>query len=134
MPSAARIAPPPDPQPIVGASGDYDKLLDLIGGSNLVLIGEASHGTHEFYRERARITRRLVEDGGFRAVAVEADRPDAYRVNRYRPRSGARRAARDLSDRFMSGLKIDSPGRSTRIASMVSKWSSVVSDSRGPWQ
>ena len=70
----------------------------------------------------------------FRAVAVEADRPDAYRVNRYRPRSGARRAARDLSDLFMSGLKIDSPGRSTRIASMVSKWSSVVSDSRGPWQ
>jgi erythromycin esterase-like protein len=48
-----------------------------------VLLGEASHGTHEFYRERARITRRLITEKGFRAVAVEADWPDAYRVNRY---------------------------------------------------
>ena len=48
-----------------------------------VLIGEASHGTHEFYRERARITRRLIDELGFTAVAVEADWPDAYRVNRY---------------------------------------------------
>jgi Erythromycin esterase homolog len=49
----------------------------------VVLLGEASHGTHEFYRERARITRRLIEEKGFVAVAVEADWPDAYRVNRY---------------------------------------------------
>ena len=48
-----------------------------------MLIGEASHGTHEFYRERARITRRLIDEHGFTAVAVEADWPDAYRVNRY---------------------------------------------------
>jgi erythromycin esterase-like protein len=47
------------------------------------LIGEASHGTHEFYQERARITRRLINERGFTAVAVEADWPDAYRVNRY---------------------------------------------------
>jgi erythromycin esterase-like protein len=47
------------------------------------LIGEASHGTHEFYDERARITRRLIDECGFSAVAVEADWPDAYRVNRY---------------------------------------------------
>src|SRR5207248_3940822 len=48
-----------------------------------VLLGEASHGTHEFYRERAEITKRLIEEKGFNAVAVEADWPDAYRVNRY---------------------------------------------------
>jgi erythromycin esterase-like protein len=66
-----------------GSRGDYDGLLEAIGGSSLVLIGEASHGTHEFYRERALLTRRLIEEKGFRAVAVEADWPDAYRVNRY---------------------------------------------------
>jgi erythromycin esterase-like protein len=71
------------PRELLGSRGDYDGLLDAIGSSSLVLIGEASHGTHEFYRERARITRRLIEEKGFRAVAVEADWPDAYRVNRY---------------------------------------------------
>jgi erythromycin esterase-like protein len=69
--------------PVVGAPDDYDALLDLVGGRRFVLIGEASHGTHEFYRERARITRRLIDELGFSAVAVEADWPDAYRVNRY---------------------------------------------------
>jgi erythromycin esterase-like protein len=66
-----------------GASGDYDPLLELIGDARFVLLGEATHGTHEFYRERAQITQRLVQEKGFAAVAVEADWPDAYRVNRY---------------------------------------------------
>ncbi len=70
-------------RPITGASDDYDALLDLVGNRRFVLIGEASHGTHEFYRERARITRRLIDECNFTAVAVEADWPDAYRVNRY---------------------------------------------------
>lgn len=70
-------------RPITGAADDYDELLELIGASSIVLVGEASHGTHDFYRERARITRRLVDELGFNAVAVEADWPDAYRVNRY---------------------------------------------------
>jgi erythromycin esterase-like protein len=69
--------------PLTGASHDYDPLLDLAGDAQFVLIGEASHGTHEFYRERAVITRRLIVERGFNAVAVEADWPDAYRVNRY---------------------------------------------------
>ncbi|MFD8496072.1 erythromycin esterase family protein [Amycolatopsis sp. NPDC059657] len=60
-----------------------DVLFDLVGDARFVLIGEASHGTHEFYAARARMTRRLIEEKGFRAVAVEADWPDAYRVNRY---------------------------------------------------
>jgi erythromycin esterase-like protein len=69
--------------PITGAASDYDALLERIGDRRFVLIGEASHGTHEFYRERARVTRRLVDELGFNAIAVEADWPDAYRVNRY---------------------------------------------------
>ena len=70
-------------RPVTGVAEDYDSLLDLIGDRRLVLIGEASHGTHEFYRERARITRRLIDERGFTVVAVEGDWPDAYRVNRY---------------------------------------------------
>jgi erythromycin esterase-like protein/predicted phosphoribosyltransferase len=68
---------------LTGAAGDYDALLDFVGDARFVLLGEASHGTHEFYRERARITQRLMEEKGFAAVAAEADWPDAYRVNRY---------------------------------------------------
>jgi len=70
-------------QPLSGAAGDYDQLIERIGDASLVLLGEASHGTHEFYRERALITRRLIEERGFTGMAVEADWPDAYRVNRY---------------------------------------------------
>lgn len=62
---------------------DYDPLLESIGDARFVLLGEASHGTHEFYRERAQITKRLVLEKGFTAITVEADWPDAYRVNRY---------------------------------------------------
>ena len=62
---------------------DYDKLIEFIGDARFVLLGEASHGTHEFYRERAQLTKRLIEEKGFAAVAVEADFPDANRVNRY---------------------------------------------------
>lgn len=69
--------------PLTGAAAAYDPLLALIGDARFVLLGEASHGTHEFYRERAQITKRLIQDKGFTAVAVEADWPDAYRVNRY---------------------------------------------------
>src|SRR4051794_32089549 len=66
-----------------GSDSDYDPLMAAIGDAHVVLIGEASHGTHEFYRERAQITKRLIREKGFTAVAVEADWPDAYRVNRY---------------------------------------------------
>jgi erythromycin esterase-like protein len=69
--------------PLTGAATDYDALLRLVGDSRFVLLGEASHGTHEFYKERAQITKRLITEKGFTAVAVEADWPDAYRVNRY---------------------------------------------------
>lgn len=58
-------------------------LMDLVGDARIVLIGESSHGTHEFYEARAEITKLLIEEKGFNAVAAEADWPDAYRVNRY---------------------------------------------------
>lgn len=66
-----------------GGRGDYGALLDAIGDAQFVLIGEASHGTHEFYDVRAEITKLLTQEKGFNAVAVEADWPDAYCVNRY---------------------------------------------------
>jgi erythromycin esterase-like protein len=62
---------------------DYSALLERIGNSSIVLIGEASHGTHEFYQQRALITQMLIEEKGFHAVAVEADWPAALRVHRY---------------------------------------------------
>ncbi|KAL4243128.1 Erythromycin esterase [Abortiporus biennis] len=61
----------------------YDPLLHAIGNAQVVLIGDGSHGTYEFYAHRANITQRLVEEKGFTAIAVEADWPDAFRVNRY---------------------------------------------------
>ena len=70
-------------EPVAPGVESYDGLLDLFGDARFVLLGEASHGTHEFYLERARITRHLIERKGFTAVAVEANWPDAYRVNRY---------------------------------------------------
>lgn len=70
-------------QQLSGRTDDYDGLLDLIGDARFVLLGEATHGTHEFYEERARITQRLISEKGFTAVAAEADWPDAYRVNRF---------------------------------------------------
>ncbi len=69
--------------PLEGSKADYDPLMTWIGEARFVLLGEASHGTHEFYKERAQITKRLIQEKGFNAVAVEADWPDAYRVNRY---------------------------------------------------
>ena len=70
-------------QPLTGANADYDRLMDFLGDAHVVLLGEATHGTHEFYQARAYITSRLIREKGFSAVAVEADWPDAYRVNRY---------------------------------------------------
>lgn len=66
-----------------GTAHDYDPLMELVGDARFVLLGEATHGTEEFYRERAEITKRLILEKGFDCVAIEADWPDAYRVNRY---------------------------------------------------
>jgi erythromycin esterase-like protein len=62
---------------------DVDHLLEHIGDASIVLLGEATHGTREFYQLRAQISKRLIVDKGFDAIAVEADWPDALRVSRY---------------------------------------------------
>jgi len=62
---------------------DLDPLLDAIGDARYVLLGEASHGTSEYYTWRAQISRRLITEKGFSFIAVEGDWPDCYRVNRY---------------------------------------------------
>ena len=69
--------------PLAGDANQYDPLMERIGEARFALLGEASHGTHEFYHVRAEITKRLITEMGFTAVAVEADWPDAYRVSRY---------------------------------------------------
>lgn len=69
--------------PLTGAMSDYDAIINAAADKQFVLIGEASHGTKEFYAIRAEITKRLIQEQGFEAVAVEADWPDAYNVNRY---------------------------------------------------
>ncbi len=87
--------------PLRGDVHDYDQLLTMIGESRFCLLGEATHGTHEFYRDRAEITKRLIKEKGFVAIAVEADWPDAFRVNRYvRGLSDDRNA-----DEALSGFK-----------------------------
>ena len=68
---------------VTGLRYDYDPLIELAGNSRFALLGEASHGTHDFYHTRAALTQRLIEEKRFLAVAVEADWPDASRVNRY---------------------------------------------------
>jgi erythromycin esterase-like protein len=71
------------------APADFAPLLRRIGDARIVMLGESSHGTHEFYQVRAELTRWLIEEKGFDLVAVEADWPDAYRVNRWvRGKSG----------------------------------------------
>ena len=82
-------------RPMDGSANDHDALLALIGDAHYVLLGEASHGTHEFYAARADITRRLLAEKGFNAVAIEGDWPDAYRVNRYVRGEAGDASARD---------------------------------------
>jgi len=77
-----------------------DEILSLIGDARFVLIGEASHGTHEFYKYRAEITKRLITEKDFAAVAVEADFPDAYRVNRFVRGEGSDRTAEEALANF----------------------------------
>jgi hypothetical protein len=88
-------------RPITGAAGDYDPILALVdAGTRLVLVGDATHGTHEFYAERARLTQRLVTDRGFTAVAIESDWADAARVNAYVRGVGTDRSAEEALSAF----------------------------------
>lgn len=70
-------------EPLSKRTNKYSSILETIGDARFVLIGEATHGTHEFYQARAEITQTLIQQKGFMAVAIEGDWPDAYRVHRY---------------------------------------------------
>lgn len=82
-------------------AADLDPLMERIGDARYVLLGEASHGTHEYYTWRSRITRRLIEEKDFSFIAVEGDWPDCYRVNRFvKGYADAGNAARDVLHSF----------------------------------
>ncbi len=80
---------------------DLHPLMERIGDARYVLLGEASHGTSDYYLWRARLSRRLIEEKGFSFVAVEGDWPDLYRVNDYvKNRPGSGRTAYDVLNAF----------------------------------
>jgi erythromycin esterase-like protein len=97
--SSAPSEHPPELAPHTHTLDNYDPLFNAIGNSALVLLGEATHGTHEFYVERARITQRLITEKKFTGLALEADWADAARVDRYvRGNSTDRTAEEALGD------------------------------------
>jgi protein-L-isoaspartate(D-aspartate) O-methyltransferase len=104
-------------EPISSIEGaDLGPLLERIGDATVVLLGEATHGTSEFYRMRERVTRALVERKGFSAIAVEADWPDAARIDRFvrsRPELGT---AFEPFERFPTWM-----WRNAEVAGMV-RW------------
>jgi len=67
----------------LSSKAGLDPLFNRIGNARIVMLGEASHGTHEYYTWRTHITKRLIEEKGFRFIAVEGDWPDCYRLNRF---------------------------------------------------
>ena len=87
-------------EPLTENENKYDALLNKIADSRFVLIGEATHGTHEFYQARAEITQQLIMKKGFMAVAIEGDWPDAYRVHRYLQGLGDKNAWREALANF----------------------------------
>lgn len=87
-------------QPFTGEMRELDSLMELVGDASFVLLGEASHGTHEFYKTRIDITKRLIEEKGFNVVAAEADWPDAWLVNRFLKGHGEAKTARQSLDGF----------------------------------
>jgi erythromycin esterase-like protein len=79
---------------------DYNYIVDAIGDDvRIVMIGEASHGTEDFYRHRAEISKRLIQQKGFSIVALESDFPDTHRVDNYVKGVNSDRSAEEaLSD------------------------------------
>lgn len=89
-----------DIEPLSEKADKYSSLLEKIGNARFVLIGEASHGTHEFYKARAEITQQLITKKGFMAIAIEGDWPDAYRIHRYLQGIGHKKDWKEALDEF----------------------------------
>lgn len=87
-------------RPLAGSPSDFDPVVEAARTTRYVLIGEASHGTHEFYRIRGELTKRLIGEAGFTAIAIEGDWPDAHRVHRYVTGSGSDTDATDALQGF----------------------------------
>ncbi|WP_426061656.1 erythromycin esterase family protein [Hymenobacter sp. B1770] len=91
MPMLAVGGPPQGPKPVhleipshpLRSEADLDPLVQAIGNARVVLLGEASHGTHEYYTWRAALSKRLIEEKGFNFIAVEGEWADSYRVNKF---------------------------------------------------
>ena len=79
---------------------DYDSLLQSIGDSHIVCIGDGSHGTKEFYQERAKITQLLIQKMGFQTITVEADWPDCLAIHHYIQSSSSYKSAKDALNEF----------------------------------
>ncbi len=87
-------------QPLQAVS-DLDPLINRVGNARCVLIGEASHGTSEYYTWRAELTKRLITERGFSFVAVEGDWPDCFEINRWvKGRDGMEKSALDIVSKF----------------------------------
>src|SRR4051794_15561918 len=106
----------------------FGPLFDRFGDRRVVLLGEASHGTSEFYRARAAITRRLIEQHGFTIVAVEADWPDAAAVDRYVRHRPAETRAEPPFQRFPAWM-----WRNVEIAALI-EWMRTHNEERKPEQ
>jgi erythromycin esterase-like protein len=83
MPDQSTIETVRNEAQVIRPGENFEQLLEHIGDASIVLLGEATHGTREFYNTRAEISKRLITEKGFDAIAVEADWPDALRVSRY---------------------------------------------------
>lgn len=89
-----------DIEPLSEKEDKYSSLLEKIGNARFVLIGEATHGTHEFYQARAEISQQLITKKGFMAIAIEGDWPDAYRIHRYLQGIGHKKDWEQALDEF----------------------------------
>src|SRR5215216_4944691 len=84
----------------INGKKNLDLLIDKIGDARIVMLGEASHGTHEFYTWRTYVTQQLIRKTGFDFIAVEGDWPDCYRINQYIKGEAAEENAVDVLKTF----------------------------------
>lgn len=88
----------------INTMNDLDTLVNAVGDADIVLLGEASHGTSEFYTYRAELTQRLIEQKQFNFIAVEGDGPSCYRINQFiKQAEGANEAMEDALRDFIDG-------------------------------
>lgn len=98
LPNRSRATLAREAIPLAGDPADYDPLLEMVASRPLVMLGESTHGTHDFYAMRADISRRLIEEKGFDAVLIEGDWPQTQRLNDFVAGSGDDTALEAFAD------------------------------------